>query len=105
MVSLGVDTGLVGGYYARNWFVAGELGFDLALTTHVEHSDAYRMNVHSDAMDGWYANAGGNLRGGVQAGASFARYDVILRAGQVRDVGGGPPLIPFYGTLTVATRW
>jgi hypothetical protein len=29
----------------------------------------------------------------------------ILRAGQVRDVGGEPPMLPFYGTLTVATRW
>ena len=28
MISLGVDAGAVGGYYAPGWFAAGELGFD-----------------------------------------------------------------------------
>jgi hypothetical protein len=105
MTDVGVDVGLVGGYYTRRWFAAGELGVDLAVTTNIEHTDEYRMSVHADAKDGWYANTGGNLRAGLQAGVAFSAYDVILRAGQVRDVGGEPPMLPFYGTLTVATRW
>ncbi|KAB2896447.1 MAG: hypothetical protein F9K40_14465 [Kofleriaceae bacterium] len=105
MVDAGVDVGLVGGLYTDSWFVALESGVDLLLATHVTHSDSYRMLVHPGAQDGWYGNAGGNLRGGLQAGVAFSRYDVILRAGQVRDVGGGPPLIPFYGTLTMDARW
>lgn len=105
MTDVGVDVGLVGGYYARRWFAAAELGVDLAATTHIAHTDEYRMSVHADAKDGWYANTGGNLRAGLQAGVAFSAYDVILRAGQVRDVAGDPPLLPFYGTLTVAKRW
>lgn len=105
MTDLGVDVSVVGGFYMPRWFVALEAGVDLALTTHVSHSDAYRMTVHADAKDGWFAHAGANLRGGLQAGVSFDRYDVILRAGQVRDSSGAAPLLPFYGTLAVAARW
>ncbi len=105
MTDVGVDVGVVGGFYSPRVFVAGEFGVDLALTTRIEHTDGYRMAVHADAQDGWYANPGANLRAGLQAGASFSRYDVILRAGQVRDVDGKPPLFPWYGTLTVDARW
>lgn len=105
MTDLGVDVGLTGGYYAPRWFAAGEVGVDLALTTHVTHTDAYRMNVHPDAKDGWYADPGANLRAGVQAGLSVDRYDFVARAGKVMDVDGEAPLIPFYGTVSVAARW
>jgi hypothetical protein len=105
MTDVGVDASIVGGYYARRWFVALENGVDFALSTHVTHSDEYRMNVHMDAKDGWYSNPGANIRGGVQAGVAFDRYDVIVRAGRVLDSNGEAPLIPFYGTLTVDARW
>lgn len=105
MIGVGVDAGLVGGYYDRRWFAAAEAGFDAALTTHVAISEAYRTRTYMGAQDGWYANAGGNVRAGLQLGASFGRYDVALRAGQVRDVGGGKPMLPFYGGVTLAARW
>ena len=105
MTDIGLDAGLVGGFYERRWFIAAEAGVDAALTTHVAHTDLYRMTVHEDAVDGWYAIPGGNVRAGLQAGVSIDRYDVILRAGQLRDFGGEPPVIPFYGTLTVNARW
>jgi hypothetical protein len=105
MTDVGADLAVVGGYYSRHWFVAGELGFDWAMSTYVDHTDAYRSLVYAGARDGWYANPGGNLRAGLQGGASFGRYDIILRLGQVRDTGGGPPLLPFYGTLALDTRW
>jgi hypothetical protein len=105
MASVGLDTSLVGGYYGRRWFVALESGVDLALTTHVAHTDAYRMYGYADAKDGWYADPGANLRGGLQAGVTVARYDVTLRIGQVRDSTGAAPLLPFYGTLSVGTGW
>jgi hypothetical protein len=105
MTNLGTDVGLQGGFYARHWFVAGEAGFDWAITTHVTHSDAYREQVYAGARDGWYALAGGNLRAGLQAGASFGRHDLVLRAGRMIDVGGAPPMLPFYGVLTFDTRW
>jgi hypothetical protein len=105
MTSVGADLGAVGGYYTRRWFVAGELGFDWAMLTYVAHRDVYRSDVFAGARDGWYANPGGNLRAGLQAGLSFGRYDVILRVGQVRGVDGAPPLLPVYGTLAFNARW
>jgi hypothetical protein len=105
MTNLGVDVAMVGGYYARRWFAAAELGFDWALSTYIAHKDSYRTLTFPDARDGWYANPGGNARAGGQGGVSFGRYDVILRAGFVRDITGAAPLLPFYGTLAVNARW
>jgi len=105
MVDVGLDVALIGGFYSRAWFVALEGGTDLALATHVTHSDAYRDNVFPDARDGWYRSPGANFYGGVQAGVSVSRYDVSLRAGQIRDLGGNAPMMPLYATLTAAARW
>lgn len=105
MTGLGFDGGSVGGYYAHQWFVAGEFGFDYTLTTHVTNSQLYRDAVYADARDGWYVNPGGNYRLGAQAGASIGRYDVVLRAGELREMYGARPMLPFYATLTFATRW
>lgn len=105
MTSLGADLGVTGGFYARHWFLAGEAGFDWAMTTHVAHSDLYRQAVYADARDGWYARAGGNIRYGLQTGTSFGRHDLVLRLGQTRDVAGASTLLPLYGTLTFETRW
>lgn len=105
MGGVSADFGLTGGWYARRWFVAGELGFDWAISTYVAHSDQYRQNVYPDARDGWYYGAGGNVRTGLQTGASFGKFDVVLRMGGLRDVGGEAPLLPFYGTLAFGTRW
>jgi hypothetical protein len=105
LTSLGTDLGVQGGFYARHWFLGGEAGLDWAMTTHVTHGDEYRENVYAGARDGWYAMAGGIVRYGVQAGVSFGRHDLVLRAGQMVDVGGEKPVLPFYGTLALDTRW
>ena len=101
MVDIGGDLSILAGRYTRRWFAAAELGFDTALATHITNSDEYRM-AYPEARDGWYGTPGGNFRYGVQAGVTFARYDVILRAGQLRDVGGDQPMLPFYATLGVS---
>jgi len=105
MTSVGMDLAVHGGFYALHWFIAGELGFDWAITTHITHSELYRQTVYAGARDGWYAVAGGNARAGLQAGASFGQHDVVLRAGKLVDMGGAPPLFPIYATLTFDTRW
>jgi hypothetical protein len=105
LTSLGADLSLQGGFYARHWFVAGETGFDWALSTHVTHSREYRERVYEGARNAWYAMPGAIVRYGLQAGASFGRHDLVLRAGQMVEVGGEKPLLPFYGTLALNTRW
>lgn len=105
MIDLGGDVAVLAGHYAPRWFAAAEVGFDWALATHIDHSDAYRMLVYADARDGWYGNTGGLFRYGLQGGITFGGNDVVLRAGQLRDVAGNPPLFPIYGTLSYDRRW
>jgi hypothetical protein len=105
MTSLGANAGVMGGYYAHHWFAAGELGFDYTLTTRIAHSQLYRDSVYENARDGWYVNPGGNYRLGGQAGASFGRYELALRAGILRDMMGGQPMFPLYATLAFSTSW
>jgi hypothetical protein len=105
MTALAGDATIHAGRYAPRWFAALELGFDAVFTTHIENSDEYRMQVYADARDGWYSTPGGTLRYGATAGVAIARYDVSLRAGKLRDIGGGDPLVPFYATLTFDARF
>ena len=106
MTGIGVDGGLVGGYYRPGWFVAAELGADWAATTHVDHSNLYRTSVYDGARDGWYSGPDdGNFRYGLQSGASFGQYDLVLRAGQMLTAHGGKPLLPFYATVAFNTKW
>jgi hypothetical protein len=105
LTNVGADTVILAGYYRRGWFAAGEIGFDWALATRIDHSDAYRMQVFSDARDGWYRMTGGTFRYGLQGGASFAANDVVLRLGWLRDLAGDPLLFPLYGTVTYDRRW
>jgi hypothetical protein len=105
MTAVGADAGLTGGYYASRWFLASEFGFDYTVSTHITHSQLYRDTVYENARDGWYINPGGNYRLGGQAGASFGRYDAVLRAGILRDMMGGLPTFPYYATVALVTSW
>jgi hypothetical protein len=105
LTGAGMDVGALAGYYAPRWFAAGELGFDWEIATYVEHSDLYRRTVFAGARDGWYGAPGGNLRLGLQAGLSFSRFDLVLRAGRLRDIRGQGPALPLYATLAVDTRF
>ena len=105
MTSLGADAGLTGGYYARRWFAAAEFGFDYALTTHITQSQLYKDTVYPGARDGWYVDPGGNFRLGGQAGASFGRYEIALRAGILREMKDELPMFPFYATLGFTMGW
>src|SRR5690606_25946338 len=72
------------GYYKKNWFVAGEVGFDKAIVTHFKHSDTLKENNYSDVKDGWYQPAtGGNFLYGIQGGYSFKKSDITLNLGKV----------------------
>jgi hypothetical protein len=101
MTALGVDLRLTGGYYARRWFAAGELGLDWVAATHVTFSDAYRTTGYSGAKDGWYRAPGGTTYAGLHAGLSFSSFDVIVRLGVPRTTALEQQTVPFYLTLGV----
>lgn len=105
MVDFDADAAVFAGRYTRRTLIVAELGLDYGLATHIAHTDEYRMTVYADARDGWYGNPGGILHAGLQAGASFGRYDAFLRFGRLVDTSGEPPMLPFYGTVSAGTRW
>ena len=96
----------MGGYYQRCWFIAAEFGVDWAITTHIAHSQFYRDTVYADAKDGWYANTGGEFYYGLLGGYSFPSVDIIVRAGQRRDLAKArASFLPFYATVGVNVRF
>lgn len=100
LVNFGSDMSGIIGYYRSGLFVAGEVGFDKAVVTHFRHSEEYK-NQYPDVVDGWYEPAtGGNFYYGLQAGFSFWKQDIWLRAGKILTQDyKTTPMIPFYGQL------
>jgi hypothetical protein len=97
MLNFGSDLSATAGYYKPSWFVAGEFGFDKAIVTNFQHTNAFRENF-PDVKDGWYQPAtGGNFYYGIQTGYSFGANDITLNAGKViQQDFRTDPTIPFY---------
>ncbi|MBL0178680.1 MAG: hypothetical protein IPP98_06065 [Gemmatimonadetes bacterium] len=100
-VNFGSDIGATAGVYRRGWFVAGEIGFDKAIITHLTHTQEYRDQYYADARDGWYLNNGGTGRLGLMTGTSLGAAELMLRAGVGRTQGGEPLTAPAYLTVGV----
>jgi hypothetical protein len=100
LLNFGSDMSGIVGYYRHKWFVAGEVGFDKAIVTHFRHSKDYK-DQYSGVVNGWYEPAtGGNFYWGLQAGFSFRKHDIYLRAGKILTQDyKTTPMIPFYGQL------
>jgi hypothetical protein len=105
MTALGVDLRLAGGYYARRWFAAAEVGADWNAATRVALRDAYRTRVYSGAKYGWNRTPGGTTYAGLQAGLSFSSYDVVLRTGLSRTTALDAQTVPFYLTTGLNKAW
>ena len=106
MLNFGSDFSGIVGYYRTHWFVAGEVGFDKAIVTNFKHSELYK-DQYPDVVDGWYEPAtGGNFYYGLQAGFSFRKQDIYLRAGKILTQDyKTKPLIPYYGQLGCNIRF
>jgi len=97
--NFGADlTGAVGVYRPR-WFVAGEMGLDKAVITHVKHSAYYRDTFYPDAKDGWYLDAGGTIHHGLSAGVTIGKAELVGRAGWLRTENYNSLMPPFYGSI------
>ncbi len=100
LLNFGSDMSGIAGYYRSKWFVAAEVGFDKAIVTNFRHSKLFREQ-YPDAVDGWYQPAtGGNFYYGLQAGFSFGKQDIYLRAGKMLTQDfKTKPMVPVYGQL------
>lgn len=106
MYNFGAELSGVAGYYRPHWFVAAEVGFDKALTTHFRHTPLMQENFPG-VRDGWYGpTSGGHFAYGIQSGYSFKRIDLTLRIGRLLEQDlKTAPLTPFYAELGVGGRF
>lgn len=72
MKSWGSEASAAVGWYGSKWLVEWEVGFDKAIITQLNHTDAYREN-YADVQDGWYIPAGGQWFYGIKAGRTFGK--------------------------------
>lgn len=100
LVNFGCDVSGTIGYYKPRWFVAGEIVFDKAIVTHFKHGQSYKDDFPS-VQDGWFdPSTGGNFYYGLQAGFSFKRQDIYVKAGNLLTQDfKTKPFIPFYAQL------
>lgn len=96
-----IEEGLLLGYFAGKWFVAGEVDYDKFLFTHLKHSNWYKENVYADAKDGWYTGTGGNIKLGMQAGYTFRnKIELSLGFGLSKTESLNDPVgLPFFMTI------
>lgn len=105
LFSFGSEFSGVAGFYRKKWFVAGELGFDKAVATHVKHPQR-ALDNYAGLQNGWYVPTGGNWFYGLQAGFSFGSNDLTLKAGNLASQGWKTaPFIPKYVVLGYNRRF
>ncbi|UPT69864.1 MAG: hypothetical protein M0D53_12065 [Flavobacterium sp. JAD_PAG50586_2] len=98
-LNFGSEFSALAGLYKPKWYVAGELGFDKAITTHVKHSEL-AQEYYPDIKNGWYIPRGGNFLYGLHSGVSFKKNDLTLKFGKViQEDFKTEPTIPFYFQL------
>lgn len=97
LLNFGSDFSGTLGYYRKNWFVAGEAGFDKAIVTHFKNTPLPETGF-AEIQDGWYEpSTGGNFYYGISGGYSFGMADVYLRTGGViQQDFSTSPLLPLY---------
>jgi hypothetical protein len=99
--SLGIELQSEFGIYKHKWFVSGEIGLDLGLTTHFKHSETYKQFIYSEVKDGWYKPVSGAFMNfGIQGGYSFRKSDIVFRIGYIKSITStANVLIPYYTTI------
>lgn len=99
--NIGLEAGVVFGYYRKGWFLAMEANHDWALMTHFKHSVFYKNNF-SEVQDGWASGiTGGSIRLGGQLGFRWRKHGLALQAGQQYARRFYPGfLVPLYAKLS-----
>jgi len=100
--SFGADIAMLFGYYSQKWHLAGELGFDKAIITHLRH-DAWYIEQYRMAQTGWYHTTAGHLFIGLQTGYSMQKLplDWRFKMGIYKTQSWKNSTLPFYGSLGI----
>jgi len=99
MINFGSEFSATAGIYKQKWFVAGEFGFDKAITTNLKHSELMK-EYNPEVQSGWYIPNGGNFIYGLQAGYSFNRNDTYAKFGKTKTEDlKTTSIIPWYFQL------
>ena len=98
--NFGSDLGLTAGFYKPIWYLAGEFGFDKAITSQLKHTKLYK-EIYPQVQDGWYTPTGGQLYFGVLTGFSLKELvDISFKLGftnaQKQDENA---LLPYYAQI------
>lgn len=81
MANFGTELGAILGYYKSTWHIAGELGIDKSIITHLKHSKTLE-EAYPSITDGWFIPSGGHFYYGVQIGKTLSnQFEISLRIG------------------------
>jgi len=106
ILNFGSDASLTGGYYARSWYAAGEVGFDKSSVSYINHSGMMRR-VYPSIRDGWFDMEGGHHYVGLLAGVALGGgLDLSLRLGALSPAGKSTgAMLPYYVQVGVGTSF
>ncbi len=93
------------GYYKKTWFAGADIVYNKHLLTHIKNSDFYKKVYYSEAKDGWYYNAGGNLFFGLIAGKSINHNELNLKLGYVVTEKLNTLLVPYYAEIAYKLKF
>jgi hypothetical protein len=99
ITGLGTKVSINPGYYKNTWFAGVDIGYEKQLLTHIKNSDFYKEVYFSEANDGWYSGAGGNLFFGFIAGKSINHNELNLKAGYIATEKFQTLLVPYYAEI------
>jgi hypothetical protein len=105
LVNFGSEFSTNVGYYKEKWYIAGEFGFDKAITTHIKNSEAMKR-IYPGVQNGWYVPTAGNYFYGVASGYSIKSNDIYIKVG--KEVSQGfttTPTLPFYLQFGINKRF
>jgi hypothetical protein len=96
LFDFGSEFSLTAGYYRNKWYLAGEAGFDKAISTHIKNSDNMKSNYPA-IVDGWYVPTGGNFCFGIVSGYTFKSNDLYIKTGKMLTENfKTTPTVPLY---------
>ena len=104
--SFGTEISALAGYYKPTWHIAGEVGFDKSITSHLKHSEIMNDN-YTEIEDGWYVPSGGYFYYGIQGSKTLTRQlELSLKAGLTNaERKDENAMLPYYAQIGIIFKF